>query len=170
MKRHVFLTGKKRVGKSTLLKKAVSAYGGTIGGFFTVRTNALLGDEYSVHMFEVGNEPAASCDNLLFICGRENPDKEERFNFLGIKAVNKNPGAELIIMDELGPNESKAEPFRKTVIKLLDEKPHILGVLQAPAEKFWPDITCREDVLLINVTEENRDSYELINEIKSIIF
>ena len=38
MTHHVFLTGAKQVGKSTLLKKTLRSFDGQIGGFFTLRT------------------------------------------------------------------------------------------------------------------------------------
>ena len=38
MTHHVFLTGAKQVGKSTLLKKHYARFDGQIGGFFTLRT------------------------------------------------------------------------------------------------------------------------------------
>lgn len=34
MARHVFLTGEKQIGKSTLLKKVLDNYAGEISGFF----------------------------------------------------------------------------------------------------------------------------------------
>ena len=51
MARHVFLTGEKQIGKSTLLKKVLDNYAGEISGFFTVRTKAFLQKGYSVHLF-----------------------------------------------------------------------------------------------------------------------
>ena len=38
MARHIFLTGKKQIGKSTLLQKILKNYQGTADGFLTVRT------------------------------------------------------------------------------------------------------------------------------------
>ena len=37
---HVFLTGKKQIGKSTFLKKVLAVYPKCPAGFYTVRTNA----------------------------------------------------------------------------------------------------------------------------------
>ena len=51
MARHIFLTGKKQIGKSTLLQKILKNYQGTADGFLTVRTKEYLGDQYSVHMY-----------------------------------------------------------------------------------------------------------------------
>ena len=53
MARHIFLTGKKQIGKSTLLQKILKNYQGTADGFLTVRTKEYLGDQYSVHMYHL---------------------------------------------------------------------------------------------------------------------
>lgn len=48
MARHIFLTGQKQVGKSTLLKKVLKQFHGEVGGFFTLRTDSFLKTAYSV--------------------------------------------------------------------------------------------------------------------------
>ena len=58
MTEHVFLTGRKQVGKSTLIRKELERYKkvngeGKIGGFLTVRTDAVYDGKYSVHMGKV---------------------------------------------------------------------------------------------------------------------
>ena len=68
MARHIFLTGQKQVGKSTLLKKVLKQFHGEVGGFFTLRTDSFLKTAYSVHLLsaEAGAEPDDT--NLLFLC------------------------------------------------------------------------------------------------------
>ena len=65
-------------------------------------------------------------------------------------------------MDELGPHEASAVLFHETVLKLLDGSVPVLGVLQAPAELFWPEITGHPMVELIEVSEHNRDKEDII--------
>ena len=50
MAQHIFLTGKRHIGKSTLIKKILDNYKGTVDGFLTIRTKDYLGNHYSVHM------------------------------------------------------------------------------------------------------------------------
>lgn len=50
MTQHIFLTGKKHIGKSTLIQKILDDYKKTSDGFLTVRTKNYLKDQYSVHM------------------------------------------------------------------------------------------------------------------------
>ena len=75
----------------------------------------------------------------------------------------------LLVMDELGPHEAEAALFRQAVLKLLDGDIPILGVLQAPAERFWPEITHHPNVRMLEVTENDRDQKEIIDDIISFL-
>ncbi|MBQ2753017.1 MAG: nucleotide kinase [Firmicutes bacterium] len=169
MVRHVFLTGKKQVGKSTLLKKVLDRYNGNIGGFFTVRTNEYLKDSYSVHIYNYAEKIIPTAENMLFICGRSKENVAERFDLLGCDIVSKCYGYNLVVMDELGPYEADAALFHKSVLDILNSNASVLGVLQAPAEDFWPDIANNPDVKVVHINENNRDDNNLIDDILSIL-
>lgn len=188
MRRHVFLTGRKQVGKSTLIKKVLDTYQdntgsssntnnigntsnmGNIGGFFTVRTNGYLPYGYSVHLYRADHrQPVPNENNLLFVCGSTDPLTPDRFDRLGCGALAENPDASLIIMDELGPHEAKALHFRRRVIELLNRDTPIFGVLQEPAEPYWPEIVTHPDVRIITITEENRNSMAVQEDILRIL-
>ncbi len=169
MARHIFLTGEKRVGKSTLLQKVLAQYTGKVGGFFTVRTDAFLPDAHSVHLFCADDKPVPGASNLLFVCGVPDPHTPERFDHLGCRALAKCENCSLIVMDELGPHEANAALFHQTVLKRLDGDIPILGVLQAPAALFWPDITGHPEVKILEISEANREQEDIIESIFSVI-
>ena len=169
MARHVFLTGEKQIGKSTFLRKILNRYTDNIGGFLTVRTNAFLGDQYSVHIFCIGEKLIPNENNLLFICQKADEHISERFDRLGCEILKKCSGCSLIIMDELGPHEAKAALFHKAVLQLLDGDTPVLGVLQASAESFWPDVTTHPKVRLFQITKQNREQEHIIESMISII-
>ena len=169
MARHIFLTGEKRVGKSTLLKKVLARYTGKPGGFLTVRTNEYLKDSYSVHIFSYGEENLPAADNMLFVCGKPDEDVKARFEKMGCSILSKCKDAPLIVMDELGPHEADAVLFRKAVLELLDGNIPVLGILQSPADSFWPDIYNHNDVNVITVTEDNRNDETIIDNILSLL-
>lgn len=162
MAQHVFLTGRKQVGKSTLLRKILERYEGKIDGFLTVRTDEFLTDGYSVHMFRYGETAAANADNLLFVCGKQNLPASEKFDKLGCQLLAVCTDCSLLVMDELGPHEADAVRFREAVLRRLDGDIPILGVLQAPAEAFWRDIVKHPHVHMFEVTEENRAQEDMI--------
>jgi len=169
MARHIFLTGEKQVGKSTLLRKVLERYAGNPGGFLTVRTDEYLKDRYSVHIFRLEDRKVPEENNMLFECGKYDDTTSDRFDRLGCAILSECGGYSLIVMDELGPHEADAALFRAAVLKLLDGSTPILGVLQAPCELFWPDIANRPDVKVITINESNRDDAQVVEGILSVL-
>ena len=155
-KRHLFLTGEKQVGKSTLLWKLAGMAGST-AGFRTVRTNEFLGDRFSVHMLAAGKADQPGEENLLFVCRSESPEKDGRFDALGCALLADTAGAALIVMDELGPNEHGAKAFQRAVLDTLDGSVPVLGVLQRAESAFLASVAAHPDVDVVEVTRENRD-------------
>ena len=77
---HLFLTGEKGVGKSTLIDYLLA--GCTPCGFRTRRVEGVL-SRPSVHLLTVP-DTTPTADNLLFYCGAISP---ERFDTLGVAAL-----------------------------------------------------------------------------------
>ena len=65
--------------------------------------------------------------------------------------------AELIVMDELGPAEARAEAFQSAVLRVLDGKIPVLGVLQKAESPFLRKAAEHPNVRVLEVTAENRD-------------
>lgn len=170
MAHHIFLTGDKQVGKSTLLQKALLGYTKTIGGFYTVRTNQLLQDSYSVHLYLPKEPPLACQENLLFVCGECTDSIPQRFNVLGCQALERAQNSSLILMDELGRHEANAYKFRQAVLSQLEKDIPIVGVLQHPAEIYWPEIVSHPKVQVLTIAKENREDPDLMKQIRSVIF
>ena len=141
MARHLFLTGEKGVGKSTLLQKALRGYQGRVGGLRTLRTDAYCPGGWSVHLFGPGEEPIPRAENLLFVCGGPQEDTPARFDRLGCRALQRSAGCSLLVLDELGP--------------------------QLPAA-FWPDLLRHPQVSLLEVTRRSRDRGEVLEQIRTI--
>ena len=86
---HLFLTGEKGVGKSTLARHLLAGH--TPCGFRTVRVTGVM-DRPSVHLLPaVGGE--ATADNLLFYCGKYD---SARFDTLGTAALAQRSGDVLL--------------------------------------------------------------------------
>ena len=82
---------------------------------------------------------------------------DNAFDRLGEFLLKSLPGADLVLMDELGPNESKAYGFQRAVEQALDSGAPVYGILQVADSEFLDRIAAREDVCVITVTEENRN-------------
>lgn len=158
MKKHIFYTGPRGVGKSTLLQKRLAEYKGTCAGFRTVKVPC--SDGFTVHMLPIDNTALPTKENFLFHRNnkREYGKNAARFDAIGCRLLSNIEGAPLIVMDELGSAESEAEAFQARIFELLDGDTPILGVLQEGESEFQKKVTAHPNVELIHVTAENRDS------------
>ena len=167
MTQHIFLTGKKHIGKSTLIQKILDDYKKTADGFLTVRTKNYLKDQYSVHMYHLKEKELPNESNLLFLCGKTDEHTADTFDRLGCNILSMCSDCSLLIMDELGPHEAKAALFREEILHLLDGQIPVLGVLQEPAEACWPEIVNHPNVEIITLSESNRNNSSLCEHILS---
>ncbi len=161
MAHHVFLTGAKQAGKSTLLKKVLALFPGSPAGFRTLRTRDYRQETWTVHMLPADGSSAPTAENLLFVCGCQRDDTLSRFDSLGPALLDTAPASALILMDELGPHEEGALEFHRAVWSALEGAIPVLGVLQQPLSPFLLCVAQRQDVTLMTITEENRDDPEL---------
>jgi nucleoside-triphosphatase len=62
-----------------------------------------------------------------------------------------------VIIDEIGKMECYSPFFRETIIQILDSKYSVIGSIPLRGNLFIEQIKKRKDVLLIQVSEKNRD-------------
>lgn len=156
MTEHLFLTGEKGVGKSTLVRKLLAGYAGRLGGFYTRKITETGSGEAAVYLVRADRAEAPGPKNLLFRCGEPaGAAAAARFDRLGCAALAAE--AELLVMDELGPHEADARAFCRAVFRALDGDVPILGVLQRADAPFLAQISSHPQVRLVEVTKENRD-------------
>ena len=108
-KKHIFLTGDRKTGKSTVINCVLESIGCKISGFRTIKTDDVFENKSSIHLLSVRNGDVPEQDNFIAFCGKRDGNVAERFNKLGCSALDLNPDTDLIIMDELGPHEEEAE-------------------------------------------------------------
>ena len=154
--KHLFLTGHKQVGKSTVLTKLLEGRDGQLGGFRTKRVRTAAGAD--IYMLPPAGEDGYVPENILF---RRRQGKLEvdpaDFDRLGGAMLEKSAGADLLLMDELGPTELEAYSFQKAVLATLEGGTPVYGVLQQADSPFLAAIAARDDVQVVTVTEENRE-------------
>ena len=155
-RKHLFLTGPKQIGKSTVLRKLLQDREIKIGGFRTVRI--LLEDGASIHMV-APTETAYTDENRIFSRrkGVLYIDPSD-FDRIGCGLLANVHDCDLILMDELGPNEANSEKFRQAVWKTLDGAVPVYGVLQVADSDFLDAVASRPDVQVITISQENRDN------------
>ena len=160
IKKHLFLTGDKQVGKSTLLRRLIDARQIDCAGFET-QAFYLNGERrgFTLH----GRVDMPPYENDCICCARIGEQKAapvmETFSQNGVSILQKSleDAKAFILMDEIGRLESRSEAFCAQVLKTLDADKRVLGVLQKCGSALVNQIMSREDVTVITVTPENRE-------------
>ena len=146
---HLFLTGDKGVGKSTLARCLLAGH--TPCGFRTVRVTGVL-DRPSVHLLPaVGGVPSA--ENLLFYCGAYSC---ERFDTLGTAALRDRDG-DVLLMDELGFLERDARRFQEAVLAALQGDQPVLAAVKNRNDPFLQAVRGVPGVRVLYITRKNRE-------------
>ncbi|HAV20939.1 MAG: nucleoside-triphosphatase [Bacillota bacterium] len=158
LRQNLFLTGPKRVGKSTALFSAVQQVSQghplTLGGFRVDR----VFEGRRLRAFRI-MDLDTSASAVISTARKGGWDVHlESFDTVGADSIRRGiSGANLIIMDELGRFELDAYEFRQAVMEALDSPVPVLGVLKRDDNPFLNGIRSREDTEVLEVTEENRD-------------
>ena len=160
LRRHLFLTGDKQVGKSTLLRRLIEARKLDCAGFET-RAFFLNGERrgFTLH----GRVDMPPYRNDCICCARIEEKRAvpvlpvfEENGVLILKRSLASP-APFLLMDELGRLEREASGFIAQIEACLDADKRVLGVLQKCNSAHVARIAQREDVTVLTVTPENRD-------------
>jgi nucleoside-triphosphatase len=65
---------------------------------------------------------------------------------------------EIFVIDEIGKMECLSPLFRQTLITVLDTKHQVIGSIAQKGDRFIQKIKERNDIMLIDVSEKNRDN------------
>ena len=160
IRKHLFLTGEKQVGKSTLLRNLIEAKKLDCTGF---ETKAFyLNDErrgFTLH----GRVEMLPYENDCICCARVGEKRSVPvlpvFDENGVTILQKSlfSPAPYILMDELGRLEKQAGAFIEQIYACLDSDKRVLGVLQKCSSAHVKAISERNDVTVLTVTPENRN-------------
>ena len=155
LKKHIFLTGDVQIGKSTVINKAVMMLDVPVGGFRTVGANYQKDGSSDIIIYPAEKRPEEGK-----IAAHRTPDGRisypEVFDTYGAEYLRR--PAKLILMDELGFLETDAKLFQKAVFETLDKTTPVLGVIRNKNTAFLDAVRARNDIILLTVTKENRDS------------
>ncbi|RCW62204.1 MULTISPECIES: nucleoside-triphosphatase [Halanaerobium] len=77
------------------------------------------------------------------------------FNNLGFELLDQS--GEIVVMDELGRFELKAEKFQKKVFSLLDSEKIVIGVIKNESNPFLDRIRQRDDLKIYELTASNQE-------------
>jgi nucleoside-triphosphatase len=155
----VLLTGRPGCGKTTLIKRVLDELPQCFGGFYT--------EEIRDHGSRVGFKVVAlEGGEAVFAHGdfttRERVGKYgldlSALEAVGVNAIREAVEAErLIVIDEIGPMEIRSVVFRETVNDALGSELPVLATIFSRPLPFTDGIKSRPDVVLIEISPNNRD-------------
>lgn len=159
--KNIFLTGRPRVGKTTLLKFFAEQLGARAGGFYT---EEILGEGIR----------GRSGFRLITLEGKEGilaeVDVPSRYQVgrygihldvmeeLAVPAIKKAIiEKEWILIDEIGKMEEGSAAFKQILIEALNSPKQVLATIRWHDSEFTKMIKNRQDVELIKLTVPNRE-------------
>jgi len=156
---HLFLTGEKRVGKTTIIQSFLSQTGLTADGFVTFWEQ---GEDDRMNLY-LSKYCGQTSSEKRYLAARNNIDKSRHsedltnvFNVYGTEILSGSGNCDVIVMDELGFLETKAQAFQQAVATRISGDVPILGVIKPARTAFLDAIRDDPRVEIREVTEANR--------------
>lgn len=171
--KNILLTGRPRVGKSTLICRVVENLKrvghNNMGGFYTLdvrRNNERIG--FSIQTLNGKSGRLAEVGLVSrYRLGKYGIDMAS-FEHVALTALEAAIAREqLVVIDEIGFMEIKSQRFQRLVIRALDSSSPVLATIMRKSFHFADAIKKRNDVRLITVRADNRDT--LVSDITDML-
>lgn len=160
MKKHILLTGKPGVGKTSVIKKILPLVGMDAGGFFTEEIRVMerrMGFRIVTLDGTDGILAHIEC-NSNYKVGKYRVDLDS-FEKVAIPALeNAIKNKSIVVIDEIGTMELFSMRFKELVSKILNSEKTLLCTIKENGDAFTEDIKKRKDVTLVTVNYENRET------------
>lgn len=170
-KKHIFITGERGVGKSTLVRRLIEHTDLPLYGFMTKMDPPDAEGYHEIYMYPaalpIANRVRGK-ENLIGRCDRVHHHiHPEVFAALGVELIKAAKPDGILIMDELGFMEAGVPAFREAVFEALRGDIPVLAVVKARYDvSFLNTVRTAEKGTLYTVTAENRE--KLFEELKNI--
>lgn len=156
-KKNIFLTGAPSSGKTTVIKKVIAKLNQLLTGFYTEEER--VGDKrvgFMMHTLDGKSGYLAHQDI-------ESPFHIRRYGVsitnieeIAVPSIQPKEG-HIVILDEIGKMECFSETFIKQAIQTLDSPNRVIGTITLGGTDVICEIKARDDITIIEVTQENRD-------------
>jgi len=156
--KNILLTGPPRCGKSTVIEKLVQQIDKPLTGFFT-REIREKGRRVGFSITTLDGKEGVlahqeSKSKLRVGKYGVNTDELDR---IAVPSMVPSKAGQIVIIDEIGKMECFSSLFRETLIKTLDSANPVIGSIAQKGSPFIGRIKERKDVLLVTVSQKNRD-------------
>ena len=158
MSRNILVTGPPRCGKSTLIERVVGRIQKPMTGFFT-REMREGGKRVGFSIITLDGKKGVLAHQEIkgrFRVGKYGVNLDH-IDQIAVPSMLPAKAVEIVVIDEIGKMECFSPLFRQTLVKVLDSENPVLGSIAMKGGRFIQKVTEREDVLLVHVTEKNRD-------------
>lgn len=160
MQKNILIMGQPKSGKTTLLNRVIADIPNKVG-FITkeiLANGQRTGFEIQTHLGN--NAILASIDFKTpnhvskYFVNTDNLDSV-------IPEVSLFGDEDVLYLDEIGQMELFSEKFRELVLKFLDSKNTLIATIsQVYEDDFTKDIKNRKDIILVELSKENREARE----------
>lgn len=166
MKQVYLLTGKPGVGKTSLIKEAISGMHGRAGGFYTEEIRS-HGTREGFRLVTLDGSSA-----ILAHTGSKSPFRVSRYGVdvesldrVGVAALRKAAlDCDLLVIDEIGKMELFSAQFREAVLQIIDSGKRVVGTIMLNPHPWADAIKRHPRVNVLTVTVENRP--QVLDELK----
>lgn len=148
------------MGKTSVIKKVIPSLEPAAGGFFTEEIR-VMGKRTGFRVVTLDGEDGilahVDCKSDYRVGKyRVDLDSFEKVAIPSLEKAIKNKS--IIVIDEIGKMELFSMKFRGIVLGLFDGKKPLLCVIKENGDPFTENIKKRNDVSVVTVNYENRDS------------
>lgn len=167
--KNILVTGPPRCGKSTLIERVVRRIQKPVTGFFT--------REIREKDKRVGFS-ITTLDGKQGVLAHQNIQSPNRVGKYGVNLDHIDEIAvpsmiparpdEIVVIDEIGKMECFSLLFRQTLITILDGENSVMGSIALKGGKFIQGVKNREDIMLVRISEKNRDELVYLPEFYDI--
>jgi len=168
-RKHILICGEVGIGKSTLIARLLEHSNRPLYGFITKKLDPDENGFHPIYIHPAGAvERKFEQDNLIGTCDRRIHNINlDAFNTLGVSYLQAKPDG-IILMDELGFMESKADVFTQAVMDALDGDIPVIAAIKARFDvPFLNAVRAHSKTMLYMITTENREA--LFSELLPII-
>jgi len=158
MSRNILVTGPPGCGKSTLIERVMGRIKKPRTGFFT-REMREGGKRVGFSITTLDGKSGVLAHQGIksrYRVGKYGVNLDH-IDQIAVPSMLPAKVVEIVVIDEIGKMECFSALFRQTLLKVLDSENPIIGSIALKGDKFIQKIKERADVLLVHVTERNRD-------------
>lgn len=162
VERNILLTGPPGCGKSTLVERVIRRIDRPCRGFFT-RELREGGKRVGFSIITLdGKEGVLAHQDIRsrHRVGKYGVNLND-IGQLAVPSMMPENSKEIVIIDEIGKMECLSPLFREALLRVLGSQNWIIGTIAQKGDRFIQGIKKRNDIVLLEVTEKNRD--ELID-------